>query len=183
LLRWDGSDLFEHGLPRVYRGKRVEIEPAISPGIPAGYPYRYSPMMPPEPGCPGYYALKNKAPDPRRDAAVCLPHMEEWARLHPKDWDKRVPPYFRQIVEWQRAVKHHALIGSWQERTPNEHDPTPAHVLIRVTRWDGTDLFSLGLPPAYQGKPVRILNDPGAIVSVDPKSDPMLRPGCPGALS
>jgi hypothetical protein len=52
------------------------------------------------------------------------------------------------------------VIG-WADEQPN---PTYTHprVVIDVTHWDHADLFTLGLPPVYDGKPV-VLHEESAV--------------------
>jgi hypothetical protein len=89
------------------------------------------------------------------DPALRLPGIAELAREHPTDWVQRVAPSIRPMIAWQRIVGSHALILGWSGEQPNATYTHP-RVVIMVGEWDGTDLFALGLPRVYNGKPVVI---------------------------
>lgn len=86
------------------------------------------------------------------EAAFCNPLFAEAAQQNPNDWEQRIHPTVKPMLDWQRIVDCHAVIIGWGD-PENE-------VVINVGRWDGTDLFALGLPRVYNGKPV-VIRDVG----------------------
>lgn len=91
------------------------------------------------------------------DPVLQHPGFAVFAAQHPRDWEQRVHPRVRPIINWQRAVGSHAVILGWADEEGNPRYPNP-RVVIHVGRWDGNDLFALGLPRTYNGKPV-VIND------------------------
>ena len=64
-------------------------------------------------------------------------------------------PLVQPAIRWQSAVGFYAIIQGYSDEEPNPSYPNPKY-RIRLGCWDGTDLFELGIPRVYNGKPVRI---------------------------
>jgi hypothetical protein len=97
----------------------------------------------------------------RADPALCNPVFAAFAQRHPTDWERITDPAIRPMIGWQRLIGCHAWVIGWADEQPN---PTYTHprVVIDVTHWDHADLFALGLPHVYDGKPV-LLHEEGAV--------------------
>ncbi len=99
----------------------------------------------------------SSAGPPGDDALRRHPGFAKFIERYPQDWEQRIQPNTRPIVTWQRIVGSHALILGWADEEPNPQYTTP-RVGISVANWDHTDLFALGIPKVYNGKPVEIID-------------------------
>ena len=127
----------------------------------------------------------NPSSQPIGDAALCFPEFAELARQYPADWEERVHPSIRPIIGLQRSIGQHALVVGFADEEPSPTYPNPNPV-VSVAYWDGTDLFSLGVPRTYNGKPVVIMDrkePPKALPgdgAVGIQTAPTAVAGCPG---
>gem|GEM_PF-6373946 len=123
------------------------------------------------------------------DPAFCLPGTAALARQYGARWEQHADPTIRPLIDFQRTVGLHAEVVGWNDEAPNSMYPNP-RVVIMVLHWDGSDLFALGLPRRYHGKPVVIdaVNEiptgepvyaPGAAHTPAPLPTPL--PGCAGS--
>ncbi len=90
------------------------------------------------------------------DPVLFHPGLAKAARDYPEDWEQRVHPLVQPVVTWQRVVGFHAIIQGYSDEEPNPSYPNPKYI-IRLGCWDGTDLFELGIPRVYNGKPVEVI--------------------------
>ncbi len=90
------------------------------------------------------------------EPALFHPGLAKAASDYPEDWEQRAHPDIRPFITWQRVVGFHAIIGGYSDEAPNPSYPNPKYI-IRLRCWDGTDLFELGVPRIYNGKPVEII--------------------------
>lgn len=90
------------------------------------------------------------------DPALRNPMFAGFAQKYGKDWDKQVHPKVRILLDLQRIMGSHALIVGFSDEEPNPQYTNPK-VRIFITQWDGADLFALGIPRVYNGKPVEIM--------------------------
>ena len=90
------------------------------------------------------------------DAALSRnPLFASFMRRYPADWESRVHPAVKPVVDFQRAVGTSALIFGYADEEPNPRYRSP-RFLIYVGDWDQSDLFAKGLPRTRNGKPVVI---------------------------
>src|SRR5581483_9421715 len=80
------------------------------------------------------------------DYAMCIPGIPELAGRYPSDWEGRLDPRVRELVQWQRVIGGSALAYGWSEEPQ----------ILHVARWDGTDLYAKGVPHTYRGRPLAI---------------------------
>lgn len=92
-----------------------------------------------------------------QDPAFFDPSIAAFVKKYGKDWEKFVHPDLRIVIQFQRIVGTHAIIAGYSDEKPNAQYTNPKFVL-RVYQWDGTDLFKLGIPRVYNGKPVEIVD-------------------------
>ena len=92
------------------------------------------------------------------DPALRNPFFARLASQYGSAWEKDVHPSLVRWVAWQRIVGNHAIItgigGVDEDGTPHAG---LSEIMIAVTEWDGTDLFSFGLPSEYRGIPIKIV--------------------------
>jgi len=93
---------------------------------------------------------------PTRDPAYRVPDIEEFAKKYPKDWEQRLYPDIRAMVQFQRMIGEHATVVSYSDQQRSSSNPTPK-VRVFIAEWDGTDLFAGGVPKTYHGKPVELV--------------------------
>jgi hypothetical protein len=75
------------------------------------------------------------------------------ARTNP-DWEFRVAPEIRPFVAIQHIIGCHAFFSGWSE-------PLGQHrIVMSIAYWEGVDLFIVGLPRAYNGKPLEFRDEP-----------------------
>ncbi len=94
--------------------------------------------------------------EPGGDPALRNPLFAGIARKNGPDWERTLHPDLRQWVDWQRKIGTHALITGFGLGNPGLASAEPKFV-ISVTEWDHADLFELGLPRTFDGKPVKII--------------------------
>jgi len=95
------------------------------------------------------------------DFALRHPLFAGAAKKYGKDWEKNVHPRVQILLNLQRVLRDHALVVGFSDEEPNPKytkNILILKVIITVTKWDKTDLFSLGIPKKYaNGKPVEIV--------------------------
>ena len=107
------------------------------------------------------------------DYAMCIPGIPELAGRYPSDWEGRLDPRVRELVQWQRVIGGSALAYGWSEEPQ----------ILHVARWDGTDLYAKGVPHTYRGRPLAINYSKGDIPQAAagaPFNPPVTDPRCPG---
>jgi len=102
----------------------------------------------------GYSAAASPPPS---DPILCNPAWVKFVEQYPHDWEQRVHPKLRAVIAWQRLVGCHAVVIGYADEVGNLKYTAPK-VKILIGRWDGTDLFKLGIPRTYNGKPVEIVD-------------------------
>jgi hypothetical protein len=93
---------------------------------------------------------------PTRDPAFRLRGLDSFATQYPQDWEQRLDPTIKPMVEFQRLIGAHARVVSYADNEASPSNPNPKFRVF-VVEWDGTDLFAAGVPRTYHGKPVEIV--------------------------
>jgi hypothetical protein len=93
------------------------------------------------------------------DPALRNPFFAALAKQYGSTWEKDLHPGLVLWVEWQRIIGTHAIITGYGGIDSEGMLPHPgvSEIIIAVTEWDGTDLFSAGLPIEYKGIPIKII--------------------------
>ena len=91
----------------------------------------------------------------RNDLAFRDPVPAAPARERPKDLDQQPDPKVQMFLDMKRLVGTHAVVVGFSDEEPNAQYLEPKAWLF-VTEWDGTDLYALGVPRTYNGKPLII---------------------------
>ena len=77
-------------------------------------------------------------------------------KKHPTDWEQRLDPSVRPMVEFQRMIGEHGTVVSFADNQASPSNPNPK-VRVFIADWDGTDLFAIGVARTYNGKPVELV--------------------------
>ncbi len=95
-------------------------------------------------------------PSPTRDPVLRLPGFAEYIKKYPTDWEKRLDPSARPMIEFQRMIGEHGTVTGVADNQANPSYPNPKFRVF-IMDWDGTDLFAIGVVKTYNGKPVELV--------------------------
>jgi len=96
------------------------------------------------------------AQQPSRDPVLRLIGFDQFIKKYPLDWEKRIHPSIKPMVEFQRMIGERATAVSFADNQANPLNPNPK-ARVFIMNWDGSDLFASGVTKIYNGKPVEIV--------------------------
>ncbi|MBI5879779.1 MAG: hypothetical protein HZB53_19205 [Chloroflexi bacterium] len=108
--------------------------------------------MPPRPPMP--------PPAPARDPAFRIGGLAEFAAQYPTDWEQRLAPEVKPMIEFQRWIGEHGTVVSFADNAWSWSNPFPK-VSVFIIDCDGADLFAQGAPRFYNFKSVEFVPLPG----------------------
>jgi len=112
---------------------------------------------------------------PARDPARRLPGLAEFIAVYPTDWEQRLAPEMRPMVEFQRWIGAHGTVTSFADNAWGWSNPFPK-ASVFITDYDGADLFALGAPRFYRWKPVEFVIVSGPTVPAGWQTEPSYAP-------